>query len=128
MNKNFAKILAVSTLAAVVLHLGLPPLASSWHHLDEQKRAVAAGRQLRALYVRTPSEKLKIVSAYNWKGNLCIEFVDQGPRPESIEYEWAIAHSDGTIEYNLDQDDFAERCQGADAGANLLPEVESGAR
>jgi hypothetical protein len=103
--------------------------ASSWNRRDEEKRAFAAGRQLRALYVRTPSEKLKIVSAYAQPDQtICIAFVNQGPLAESIEYDWAIAHRDGTIQYNLDQDNFVECCQGADAGANLLPMVESGAQ
>lgn len=127
MNKNLAKILA--TLAAAVLLYEYPALASSWSRRAEEKRALAAGRQLRALYVRTPSEKLKIVSAYvQTNGTICVELTSEGPDPALIEYDWAIAHSDGRIEYNLDQADFAERCQGADTGANLLPAVERGAQ
>jgi hypothetical protein len=124
-NKNFA-ILVISILAAVLLY-EYAALASSWNHLQEEKRAFVAGRQLRAFYVRTPSEKLKIASAYaQTDGTICVELTSEGPNPALIEYDWAIAHRDGRIEYN--QDEFAERCQGADAGANLLPTVEKAAR
>jgi hypothetical protein len=90
-------------------------------------RAEEAGRALQGTYVRTDEESIHIVSAYAWRGDICVVFVDQGAM-RIPEYNFAIFHNDAhhTFNYSIKEEEFTETCQGAAAGINLLPAVERG--
>src|SRR5271167_1517470 len=113
------KFFAGTTIIAAAILTSPPAFIAAWDRHSLNARAEEAGRFLAREYERTPSEQLLIVSAYARRGDTCVEFTDQGADPASVVYGWAIAHSDGTVEYNLDQDEFAERCEGGAADQNV---------
>jgi hypothetical protein len=116
-----------ATIVATALLTSPAALQDLWHQHEMRARAEEAGRILRNIYVRTDAEKIHVVSAYaEPDGQICIEITDQGGDPASVEYDWIIARRDHRIEYNLDRDDFENRCEGAAAGENVLPAVERG--
>lgn len=118
-----------TTIVATALLTSPAALQDFWQQHQLNARATEAGRIVAAEYVRTPAEKIHVVSAYaEPDGQVCIVFTDEGPDPASIRFDYAIGRSDHRIEYSLDKDDFENRCEGADAGRNLLPAVERGAQ
>ncbi len=116
-----------STIILAAICMSPAAICNEWHKHELRARAEEAGRALVFEYIRTPNEQLKIVSAYaQTDGTICVEFVDQGGDPATIEYDGAVFHNDRrrTFLYGIDEDEFNESC--SDDGTNLLPEVERG--
>jgi hypothetical protein len=119
------KIFAGGCILTAVL-MSPAALEQAWTQHQRNAKAEEAGRTLRAIYVLTPSNRLKIVSAYAWQGRLCISYYSQDARPESARIYNAIFERDRTFEYAA-EDEF-EQCEGAADGVNVLPATEHGAK
>jgi hypothetical protein len=52
-----------------------------------------------------------------------VEFTNEGPNPESIRWDYAFLDRDGTFQYGVDEDEFADLCSDTDK-ISVLPEVE----
>ncbi|MGB2633169.1 MAG: hypothetical protein WAM58_04460 [Candidatus Acidiferrum sp.] len=78
-------------------------------------------------YLRTPSERVRVVEGYAEHGLICTVFTNEGPDPESIRYAtaaWDPAKRE--LEYGMSTERWNEVCPDDGTRINVTPAVEDG--
>ena len=71
------KVLSAGSLLVIVT-TGISAGVQLKHKRELEERATIAARILQNTYVLTPSQKVRIVYANAWQGNVCVEYVVDG--------------------------------------------------
>ena len=91
---------------------------------DLEERAVTAARALHEIYVLTPSQSLRIVYANSWTGNVCMEYVVDDARPQSLIRYTVFEKNSKFVNYHLGQEDIEDRCSMAGVDLTSVAEKE----
>jgi hypothetical protein len=77
---------------------------------DLEERAATAAHTLHNIYVLTPNQRLRIVCANSWQGNVCMEYVVDDARQQSFIRYAVFEKNSKFVNYDLDQEDIDDRC------------------
>jgi len=112
-------------LSIFILSAGVFAAAQYKGQCDLEERAVTAVCILLSIYVRTPSQDLKIVYANAWMGNVCMEYVGDDAREHSF-IRYAVFEKDSKLEitYDLDREDIEDTCNVAGVNLTNIAEKE----
>jgi hypothetical protein len=91
---------------------------------DLEDRAVTAARTLREIYVLTPNQSLRIVYANSWTGNVCMEYVVDDARQQSLIRYAVFEKNSKFVNYDLGQEDIEDRCSMAGTDLTNVAEKE----
>jgi hypothetical protein len=77
---------------------------------DLEARAATAAGTLHEIYVLTPNQSLRIVYANSWTGNVCMEYVFDDARQQSLIRYAVFEKNSKFVNYDLGQEDIEDRC------------------
>ena len=89
---------------------GIPACVQFKQRHDLEERTSEAARSLHNLYVLTPNQTLRIVYANAWMGNVCVEYVADDAREQSFIRYAVLEKNSKVVEYDLYEEDIADRC------------------
>jgi hypothetical protein len=99
-----------ATLLIFFLVTGIPTGVQLKQRYDLEERAVVAARTLHEIYVLTPNQSLRIVYANSRRGNVCMEYVVDDARQQSLIRYAVFEKSSTLVNYDLGQEDIEDRC------------------
>ena len=91
---------------------------------DLEGRAVTAARTLHEIYVLTPNQSLRIVYANSWTGNVCIEYLVDDARQESLIRYAVFEKNSKLVNYDLSEEEIEDRCSMAGTDLTNVAEKE----
>jgi hypothetical protein len=91
---------------------------------DLEKRAVTAARTLHEIYVLTPNQSLRIVYANSWTGNVCMEYVVDDARGQSLISYAVFEKNSKFVNYDLGQEDIEDKCSMAGTDLTNIAEKQ----
>jgi hypothetical protein len=106
-----------TTLLIFFLVTGIPAGFQFKQRHDLEKRAVTAARTQHEIYVPTPNQSLRIVYANSWTGSVCMEYVVDDARQQSLIRYAVFEKNSKFVNYDLSEEDIEDRC--GMAGTNL---------
>ena len=103
---------------------GIPASVQFKQRHDLEERAVMAARTLHEIYVLTSNQTLRIVYANSSTGNVCMEYVVDDARQQSLIRYAVFEKNSKFVNYDLDQDDIEDRCSMAGVDLTNVAEKE----
>ena len=88
---------------------GVPAIQLKERH-DMEECAATAGAILNNIYVLTPNQSRRIVYANSWMGNVCMEYVVDDAREQSLIGYAVFDKNPRFVNYDLERDDLESRC------------------
>jgi hypothetical protein len=113
-----------TTLLIFFLVTGIPAGLQFKQRHDLEERAVTAARTLHEIYILTPNQSLRIVYANSWTGNVCMEYVVDDARQQSLIRYAVFEKNSKFVNYDLGQEDIEDRC--SMVGTDLTNVAEKG--
>jgi hypothetical protein len=113
-----------AALLIFFLVTGIPAGIQLKQRQDLEKRTVTAVRTLHGIYVLTPNQSLRIVYANSWTGNVCMAYVVDDARQQSLIRHAVFEKNSKCVNYDLGQEDIEERCSMAGADLTNVAEEE----
>jgi hypothetical protein len=113
-----------ATLLIFFLVTGIPAGFQFKQRHDLEERAAAAAHTLRDIYVLTPNQTLRIVYANPWTGNVCMEYVADDARQQSLIRCAVFEKNSKFVNYDLDQENIEDRCSMAATDLTNVAEKE----
>lgn len=113
-----------TTLLIFFLVTGIPAGFQFKQRHDLEGRAVTAARTLHGIYVLTPNQSLRIVYANSWTGNVCMEYVVDDAREQSLIRYAVFEKNSKFVNYDLNQDNIEDRCSMAGTDLTNVAEKE----
>jgi hypothetical protein len=95
-----------AALLIFFLVTGIPAGVQFKQRHDLDGRATTAAQTLRDIYVLTPNQTLRIVYANAWSGNVCVEYVIDDARQQSLIRYAAFEKGAKFVNYDLNEDDI----------------------
>jgi hypothetical protein len=99
-----------ATLLIFFLVTGIPASVQLKQRHDLDGRAATAVHTLHNIYVLTPNQSLRIVYANLWTGNVCMEYVVDDARQQSLIRYAVFEKNSKFVNDDLGQDDIEDRC------------------
>jgi hypothetical protein len=99
------------------------PAGFQLRHYPE-KRSATTVHTLRNIYVLTPNQTLRIVYTNAWSGNVCMEYVVDDARQQSLIRYAAFEKNSKFVNYDLGQEDTEDRCSMAGTDLTNVAEKE----
>jgi hypothetical protein len=104
------RVVVKATLLIFFLVTGIPEGFQFKQRHDLEVRAVTAAHTLHNIYVMTPNQSLRIVYANSWTGNVCMEYVVDDARQQSLIRYAVFEKNSKFVNYDLGQEDIEDRC------------------